>query len=157
MPECLVALAATLVILSIPVMVSLFWEQINSRESFSAAVKACLRRCGKSYTGDFVNGVRHGSGKLIYADGSVYVGDFRNDLPGGTGTMEDADGWIYIGQWENNVKQGQGTHTYHDETGKLFGTYVGAFASDKRNGEGTLTYENGYVQAGQWKNDNFLE
>ena len=142
MPECLVALAATLVILSIPVMVSLFWEQINSRESFSAAVKACLRRCGKSYksakgwryTGDVVNGVRHGSGKLTYADGS----------------------W-YDGQWENNVKQGQGTHTYHDETGKLFGTYVGAFASDKRNGEGTLTYENGYVQAGQWKNDNFLE
>lgn len=42
-------LAAALVILSIPAMVSLFWEQINSRESFGAAVKACLRRCGKSY------------------------------------------------------------------------------------------------------------
>ena len=42
-------LVAALVILSIPVMISLFWEQINSRESFSAAVKACLRRCGKSY------------------------------------------------------------------------------------------------------------
>ena len=57
----------------------------------------------------------------------------------------------------NNLKQGQGTHTYFDETGKLFGTYVGAFSADKRNGEGTLTYASGYVQSGEWKNDNFME
>lgn len=42
-------LATVLALLTIPVLVSLFWEQISSGETFGAAVKSGLRTCGKSY------------------------------------------------------------------------------------------------------------
>lgn len=42
-------LATVLTILTVPVLVSLFWEQIGSSETFGTAVKHGLRRVGKNY------------------------------------------------------------------------------------------------------------
>ena len=88
---------------------------------------------GWSYNGQWKDGEKHGSGKLVYVDSSYYDG-----------------------QWANDRKNGVGEQTYFDEQGEFFGSYSGGFKDDLRNGQGTFTYANGYVQSGVWKSDDFM-
>jgi hypothetical protein len=39
------------------------------------------------YEGEYLEGVRHGKGKMTYVDGSVYEGNFENGKPNGKGTI----------------------------------------------------------------------
>ena len=47
---------------------------------------------GVRYSGDLVDGLRHGDGVMEAADGSVYRGQFRDDKRHGRGTLTLADG-----------------------------------------------------------------
>ena len=53
------------------------------------------------YEGDFVNGVRNGTGEL-HEDGVVFTGTWRDDVLHGKGTMEVPNGTIYDGMWNDH-------------------------------------------------------
>lgn len=83
---------------------------------------------GSVYTGQTVNGKRHGKGTLTFADGKIYEGDFVDDKYHGKGKYTWPDGEVYEGD----------------------------FVDDKFNGIGTYTYADGRVQSGHWKENKFL-
>lgn len=43
-----------------------------------------------SYNGDWKNGLRHGNGEFVSADGAVYKGMWVNDKPHGKGVLSIA-------------------------------------------------------------------
>jgi hypothetical protein len=48
--------------------------------------------------GEWQDGLPHGSGKLIYPDGSCYVGSFAKGVPNGEGRFVSSQGWYYEGE-----------------------------------------------------------
>ena len=61
------------------------------------------------YSGNFVQGARHGKGHLTYANGDIYEGDFEQGLPNGQGTFTElATGNVYEGGWKAGKKFGEG-------------------------------------------------
>lgn len=53
------------------------------------------------YTGDLVDGKRHGEGVWHIQDGRTYTGHFENGLPNGYGELKTTDGHVVAGIWEN--------------------------------------------------------
>ncbi len=80
---------------------------------------------GDTYKGEFVEGLFHGQGNIVYYDGSSYVGE-----------------------WKGGKQNGKGTYTFSDES-----SYVGEWKDGKRNGKGTYTYKNGTSWTGEWENN----
>ena len=80
---------------------------------------------GDKYEGEFVDGLFHGQGTIVYSDGSSYVGE-----------------------WKDGLFHGQGTGAFANES-----SYTGEFKEGKRNGKGTYIYENGSSWIGEWENN----
>lgn len=53
------------------------------------------------YEGDFVDGVRNGTGQL-HEDGVLFTGTWKDDLLNGKGTMAVPNGTTYDGTWNNH-------------------------------------------------------
>jgi len=65
---------------------------------------------GNTYSGDWVNGVMTGFGKMVYADGSQYEGQWCNNLMDGEGCYVDADkitwnGIFVEGQYDSKIQK----------------------------------------------------
>lgn len=101
------------------------------------------------YTGDFLDGKKHGEGTYTWADSSTYTGSFENDMRHGQGVYKDADGSSYEGAYENGMKQGEGVAKYNDGS-----RYEGTFDKDMRHGIGSYYWENGESYTGEFKNNN---
>ena len=129
-----------------------------------------------TYSGDELNGDRHGFGIYYYSNGDIYEGEWKNnfqngkgiykygpksdwagdeyngtfkdDLFAGNGTYTWKDGAKYIGNWKNNLFHGQGIHTLSDGY-----EYNGGFEGGKKSGYGTYKYISGDIYEGEWKND----
>lgn len=90
--------------------------------------------------GQIKDGLRHGIGKLLFADGSFYHGFWKDDVPfgfcrlfktngdvyeggcskfraHGKGTIYSADGYVYNGEWENDMKHGIKKNKFKGERG----------------------------------------
>ncbi len=79
---------------------------------------------GGKYEGEFLNGVRHGKGKMIYEDGSWYEGQWNMDLRNGQGMFTYTNGNSYSGQWTLDKEDGIGFYRY-EQTGKIeMRTYI---------------------------------
>lgn len=83
------------------------------------------------YTGRWLNGKMHGSGKLEWLDGKMYIGQFQNNLMHGYGRLENPSTGIYEGQWRDNLQNGKGTMKY--TTGDI---YEGYFKDGLPHGHG---------------------
>ena len=101
---------------------------------------------GERYIGDFVDGKRHGNGRMEYQNGDVYVGGYNMGKRHGEGTMTYADGRVYSGEWENSIKSGRGT--FRQVNGE---EYIGSFAGGTFEGNGTYSFANGNTYIGNWK------
>ncbi len=115
----------------------------------------------------------------IYADGSTYTGEWQDSLRHGTGTYVWANGHKYIGQWKNGVREGRGIK--YDNESKVLqdgtwvkgiftvpekmtfygnekevqfdeGLYTGQIVNDRPNGFGKFKLKNGSESEGEWKN-----
>lgn len=124
---------------------------------------------GEHYTGDFVNGKRHGVGRMEYQNGDVYEGGYNMGKRHGQGIMTYAAGSRYEGNWENSIKSGQGRFVQANgevyegnfEGGTFEGhgsyqfsngnTYIGNWKGGKRDGTGVLIYANGAKEAQVWE------
>lgn len=125
---------------------------------------------GSTYTGNFVNGKRHGTGKYVDGrTGFTYEGAWVEDLRQGHGEMRDDSGrCTYVGMWRDDKRWGHGKlidyqtgETYEGDFkgGKFDGTgkwnqgnvsYKGDFLDGKRHGTGCCTYADGTVHMGEW-------
>lgn len=106
---------------------------------------------GDTYTGSFLEGMKHGYGEFKYSSGAKYVGRYNKDLMEGLGTQYYTGGSKYEGEHLNGKRHGKGTYYYPPESEyKLFsGTY--------RNG---IPYDGIYIdskgrptESGQLKED----
>ena len=81
----------------------------------------------KGYSGQHINGVPHGSGKLVMDGGGIYEGQFRGGWFHGQGVMRWPGGQVYEGEWVNGAQHGFGKLT--DATGRV--QYQGQWANGK--------------------------
>ena len=84
-------------------------------------------------SGSWQHNQRHGSGKLVYANGDVYEGMFANHVRNGTGTFTSKD-VTYNGEWANGEYDGQGKLENRGDV------YEGRFKKGREYGQGTMTY-----------------
>ncbi|XP_053401021.1 MORN repeat-containing protein 1-like isoform X3 [Mercenaria mercenaria] len=127
------------------------------------------------YEGQWKNGKKHGSGKLVFLDSSFYEGTFQNgEIEGfgtryfaatgckyqgqfkkgelhGKGRMIWPDGSIYEGQWVNNKRQGFGMMKSATENC----LYKGAYHDNKRQGRGMMIYPLSCLKKLQSKGDKY--
>jgi glycosyl hydrolase family 25 family protein len=97
------------------------------------------------YTGSYLNGVRVGSGRMQYADGSVYAGQWLKDKREGLGVYIDKRGRIYTGQWKADTLYQGSCRTESD-------FYVGGIdKAFRRTGFGVFTNEQGDYYEGLWR------
>ncbi|PNW71801.1 hypothetical protein CHLRE_16g688650v5 [Chlamydomonas reinhardtii] len=120
------------------------------------------------YEGQWVNGEKHGLGKLSMRDGAYYEGEFVHGEIVGQGTRRFANGDTYIGTFNMGVMHGFGVmrlgngdtyqgpfvqNTFHGVgvyTCANGDVYEGDFAKHQRTGQGRLTYADGSLYEGGW-------
>tara|TARA_A100001011_G_scaffold304793_1_gene319217 strand:- start:1280 stop:3124 length:1845 start_codon:yes stop_codon:yes gene_type:complete len=126
-----------------------------------------------SAEGDYVEGYRHGYGRLNYLGGCFYVGEIEYDWEEGQGqidcTLDETQEWLtYNGAWAGAYENGFGKvlfkngNRYEGEfldsvihgKGKFFykngEIYEGNFKAAKKTGFGKMTYEDGSEYSGEW-------
>ncbi len=84
---------------------------------------------GGIYTGQFVNGKRHGQGSQKWPNGDSYNGAWANGKTNGMGTYTWANGDSYTGMTRDGKAYGQGTKKFANGD-----SYTGAWADDRYNG-----------------------
>lgn len=83
-----------------------------------------------TYSGEWLDGRRHGQGTNVWANGNYYVGEYKNGLMHGLGTYHHrnkASEWYgrkYVGEWRGDKQNGNGAYFLTD--GKKFqsGIYI---------------------------------
>lgn len=100
------------------------------------------------FTGQVLDNIPNGKGKMFGKDGLVYEGDMVNGRPNGTGTVTYSNGEVYQGQWVDGKKEGNGV--WNNSSGDR---YTGAYHDNLKHGKGTMRYKGGEVYAGDYVND----
>jgi hypothetical protein len=85
----------------------------------------------KLYTGEFVNGIAQGKGRLEWKDGDIDEGDFVNGLLEGRGKRTEARGSFRQGLWVGGKLNGQGM--LREANGNV---YSGNFVNGNPDGYG---------------------
>ena len=107
---------------------------------------------GSFYRGEMRNGMRNGTGTLVYGDNTAnqldtYTGQWVDDQRSGTGKLTWKDGSVYEGQWKDDRVHGQGVYTF--PSGAIL---VGTWENGKENGEFTRTMPDGTVYRQVYEN-----
>lgn len=103
------------------------------------------------FKGQYENGIKSGSGKVVFEDGSVYEGSFVNDNIEGYGVLTWPDDKIYHGLWKDNKMSGKGRMEWPNG---MF--YEGQYENDLKHGFGIFYYGKGKkLYAGFWKKGKF--
>ena len=69
---------------------------------------------GSKYTGQFLNRLPHGSGKVLYANGELYEGKMKEGSFDGFGTLELTSGVKVSGYWDKGVFVGTENYKHSD-------------------------------------------
>ena len=99
------------------------------------------------YTGQLVNGKRHGNGVMEYPNGNKYEGEWKDDKQNGKGVYSNANGGKYDGEWKDGSYNGKGIYSYANGD-----KYDGEWEAGKCSGTGIMYYANGDKYEGEWKN-----
>lgn len=67
------------------------------------------------YQGHFAHSLRNGFGTMHYSSSDVYTGEWVDGMRHGVGTLKEEDG-TYAGTWYHDQKNGYGEQTYVDGT-----------------------------------------
>ena len=93
---------------------------------------------GGSYEGDFQFNLQHGRGKLIFPNGGSYTGDFYKNVKHGRGVQVSPSGLVYDGEWVNHTRCGKGKLTFVNGD-----VYEGDFVDGLMHGCGVSTFKTG--------------
>lgn len=105
----------------------------------------------EQYEGQWMDDHRHGQGRQTWQDGRMYTGQFRAGKFNGDGHMvwrTNAGLMSYEGQYVDDVKHGQGKYTWPDRR-----MYEGGWHNGKRTGTAICTSSAGERRHGIWKDD----
>ena len=122
---------------------------------------------GGWYEGEWVGGVRHGSGRRMWADGAMYEGEWTDGAMQGTGSHVASNGLVRRhGAWAAAAQHGEGTMVVESAQGGVECSYAGQFERGLRHGAGRETRGEGgeaeggegsegseEVYEGQWQHD----
>ena len=102
---------------------------------------------GDIYEGLYAEGLRHGTGVMVWAGGRQYRGGWERDKPHGRCEEVMPDRTTYKGEYEMGLRQGQGLEVtvYGDE-------YNGEWLKGLRHGVGDY-FSDGLHYEGEWGND----
>ena len=105
-----------------------------------------------SYTGYWKRGVWHGSGQVtLLPQSDTYSGEFVNGQRHGTGTYKWSDGRSYTGKFWKDQRHGQGHYTWPGGA-----SYEGAYHQGVRTGYGRyLDDAHGILYVGDWQNGKY--
>jgi hypothetical protein len=98
------------------------------------------------YSGQFLNGLREGKGKITFSNGNIYEGLFSRNKMQGEGTMNYGNGDRYTGTWLNDQPSGKGVYAF-----KTKERYEGDFKNGEFDGYGSMYYPDGASYTGGWK------
>jgi len=101
-----------------------------------------------SYTGEFMNHMRHGKGTLTLSDGTLYEAEWRNDERHGQGKEFVPDGTLFVGSYVKGMRHGQGVMTWPEGS-----KYSGQFENGRANGQGELLRTDGSIYKGEFQED----
>ena len=90
-------------------------------------------------------------GECKYDDGTTYSGDWMNGMRHGLGKIVETNGYMYYGWWEDDMRHGQGEASYPDGS-----MYDGDWKYDKKYGFGKITRPDGTSYEGEWINDKLV-
>ncbi len=110
----------------------------------------CAWGDGREYNGAWLDDKRNGQGAMTWKNGDTYVGGWIDDKHNGQGAMTWENGDTYVGGWLDDKCNGQGTYTWSNGE-----SYVGAWIDTKRSGQGTMTWSDGRTYTGSWGNDKY--
>lgn len=91
--------------------------------------------------------LRHGEGRLVYANGNVYTGHWKDGAPNGFGEKQYINGDTFVGFWVNGKREGKGSYLFQE--GHIF---EGMYVNDQAEGYGTLHTIEDDRYSGGWKN-----
>lgn len=126
-------------------------EHLSGVQTFIYPPKDQLFR--KVYSGEWVDGKRHGKGTLEWKNGAIYQGQWDRDSLSGIGSFFlPSSGVEYEGEFSDNQFHGTGVLTWQS-TGRR---YSGAWKEGKHHGYGTLVYDNNdsrqrILYKGEWE------
>ena len=100
----------------------------------------CKWKDGRGYAGQWIRGQPEGPGKFTWPDGSWYHGEVVNGLRQGRGKLKYANGNVYEGDWEAGVKHGVGRWISNGEDKDRSTVYVGAYVNGLAEGHGSMSW-----------------
>eukprot|EP00435_Cladocopium_sp_Y103_P076141 s2_g78.t1 len=101
------------------------------------------------YEGEWLNGKKHGQGRLSFGADGFYEGSFAEGEISGKGRQQ-LNGWSYQGEFLRGQKHGEGTLIRADG-----GSYTGGWAEGKYSGHGALTLPSGETYVGGFQMHKF--
>lgn len=127
----------------------------------------------EEYDGEYLNGMRHGTGKVRYSNGDKYSGEWRHNNRAGFGKYTyKKQNVVFRGQWQDNKKHGTGTVILpsgltisigwkgdvvkDNQTDIHFvdgGVFSGGLKNLERDGQGSMQYVTGQKYSGHWLAD----
>lgn len=100
---------------------------------------------GASYQGDWADGFAQGQGTFIHKDGDSYEGEWKNNKCFGYGKYINKNGATYVGMWKNDLQSGQGEEVWPEGS-----RYKGTYEDGKKQGFGKYTWADGSMYSGDW-------
>lgn len=119
------------------------WDLVKDAE--------CWFPDGRFYTGDIIDNLPNGRGKMVYAMGEFYEGEFFNGKKHGHGRYVEK-GETFTGMWHNDKKHGVGISTDISSS-----EYAGMWKKNKKHGPYTITLSNNDQFICEFINDELLE
>ena len=125
---------------------------------------------GATYSGQFLGGLRHGTGKMTWPDGTTYEGQWEYNAAYGDGILKTPGNDEYTGGFYNNMFHGKGVYVnkvgrYEGEwrSGQEHGQgkeempngaqFEGSYWRGKKQGFGVYVWEDGTYYKGKWMNN----
>ena len=99
---------------------------------------------GSEYHGTFVDGRRHGHGRMRTEDGHEFEGEFHDDERV-RGQLTLPSGAIYNGEFRGGLKHGEGQYIWRRGE-----EYSGPWVKGKCNGVGRMSYADGGSYTGMF-------
>jgi hypothetical protein len=93
---------------------------------------------GDVYQGEFAHDQMHGQGRYMYSNRSIYDGNFVEGQSHGNGSYEWPGGTRYVGPWSNGQPHGQNGTLYFNAKGNKNNSYTCKWVNGQMSGKGGL-------------------
>ncbi len=100
-----------------------------------------------TYSGELMEGVINGYGKMNFTNGDVYEGNWKNGKKHGYGKLTWASGDVYEGNWNEDSQNGKGKYCWSNGD-----VYDGDWVDGERIGYGKFMWASGDVYEGNFNN-----